>query len=147
MLKLAVRVNLKLRTKTAGKVVRTSALVNSGFETEKPQLLIPIKLAREIELWPPPPEAQIEEFGTAGGPTRNYVVRDALEASVEAEDRSVGPVTCDAVISNLEFEVLINDKLGGELGIVLLDLARGKWRFSDDPSDKARDSTPPQYWM
>ena len=52
--------------------------MNSGFETEKPQLLIPLRLAREIGLWPPPPDSRIEEFETAGGPTRNYVIRDAL---------------------------------------------------------------------
>lgn len=139
--------NLKIKVRNTGKTVKTSALVNSGFETEKPQLLIPIMLAREIGLWPPPLDAQIEEFGTAGGPTRNYVVRDALDVFVEVEEKEVGPVTCDAVISSLEFEVLINDKLGGELGIVLLDLARGMWRFASDPLDKIRSSTPPQYWM
>jgi len=142
---LAVRVRLRVRAR-GGKEVEASALVNSGFETEKPQLLIPLRLAKEVGLWPPPPDAQIEVFETAGGPTRNYVVREALEVLVEAEDRRVGPVVCDAVISNLEFEVLINDKLGGELGIVLLDLARGKWRFADDPWDKVRDSAPPQFW-
>jgi hypothetical protein len=142
---LAVRVRLRIRAKN-GEETRTSALVNSGFETEKPQLLIPLRLAREIGLWPPPPDSRIEEFETAGGPTRNYVIRDALEVSVETEDRDVGPVTCDAVISNLEFEVLINDKLGGELKIVLLDLGRGKWKFSDDPWDRMRDSSPPQFW-
>jgi len=142
---LAVRVRLRIRAKD-GKEVGTSALVNSGFETEKPQLLIPMRLAKEMGLWPPPPDSRIEVFETAGGPVRNYVIRDALEVSVEADDRDVGPVTCDAVISNLEFEVLINDKLGGELGIVLLDLAKGKWRFSDDPSDRVRESSPPQFW-
>lgn len=55
-------------------------------------------------------------------------------------------MTCDAVISNLEFEVLINDKLGGELKIVLLDLGRRKWRFSDDPWDRMRIHHPPQFW-
>ncbi|MGC9020720.1 MAG: hypothetical protein ACP5KE_05875 [Candidatus Methanodesulfokora sp.] len=73
-------------------------------------------------------------------------MRDALKVSVETDDRDLGPVICDAVISNLEFEVLINDKLGGELKIVLLDLARGKWRFSDDPWDRERNSEPPQFW-
>jgi hypothetical protein len=82
---LAVRVRLRIRAKN-GEETRTSALVNSGFETEKPQLLIPLRLAREIGLWPPPPDSRIEEFETAGGPIRNYVIRDALEVSVETED-------------------------------------------------------------
>lgn len=141
---MATRVTLMIRA--GGIEVRTSALVNTGFETERPQLLIPLRLARELSLWPPPPQAQIEEFGTAGGPVRNYVVRDALEVCVDAGDRTKGPVSCDAIISNLEFEVLINDKLGGELGIVLLDLAKGKWKFYDDPWETTRESVPPQYW-
>jgi len=48
------------------------------------------------------------------------------------------------MISNLEYEVLISDKLGGELDIVILDL-RGKWRFSDE--DKIRKTEAPQYWL
>lgn len=47
------------------------------------------------------------------------------------EDRIVGPVKCDVMISNLEYEVLISDVLGSELKIVILDL-KGKWRFSDE---------------
>ena len=40
--------------------------------------------------------------------------------------------------------MLISDKLGGELGIVILDL-RGKWRFLDE--DKIRETEAPQYWF
>ena len=71
------------------------------------------------------------------------MVPRALEVYVETSDRVVGPVKSDVMISNLEYEILISDKLGGELGIVILDL-RGKWRFSDE--DKIRDTEPPQYW-
>ena len=37
-------------------------------------------------------------------------------------DRTVGPVVADAMISGIEYEVRISDKLGAELGIVILDL-------------------------
>lgn len=50
------------------------------------------------------------------------MVRDSLDVSVVAEDRVVGPATCDAVISQIELEVLINDKLGEELKVVILGL-------------------------
>ena len=138
---MAVRV--KLRIRSSGGEVATSALVNSGFEAETPQLLIPRSLAAKLGLWPPPPEAYLVEVGTAGGPVRNYMVPGAAEVYVEAGDRTVGPVRCDIMISSHEYEVLISDKLGGELGIVILDL-RGKWRFSDE--DKIRETEPPQYW-
>lgn len=140
---MAVRVKLKIVSKFDGEVV-TSALVNSGFEAETPQLLVPKSLALKLNLWPPPPEAQLVEVGTAGGPVRNYLVPGALQVYVETGDREVGPINCDVMISLLEYEVLISDKLGGELGIVILDL-RGKWRFSDE--DKVRLTEPPQYWF
>ena len=76
---MAVRVKLRIRSRLSGRAVETSALVNMGFETEAPQLLIPLPLARQLGLYPPPPDAPLVEFGTAGGPVRNYVIRDALE--------------------------------------------------------------------
>ncbi len=58
-------------------------------------------------------------------PLRNYLVPRALEVYAVTNDRVVGSVICDAMISGLEYEVLISDKLGGELGIAILDL-RGR---------------------
>lgn len=140
----AVRIKLRIKCLKTNREITTSALVNSGFEAETPQLLIPRKLALELGLWPPPEEAYLIEVGTAGGPVRNYLVPDALEVVVETEDRRVGHVKCDAMISIIEHEVLISDRLGGELGIVILDL-RGKWRFADE--DKVRETESPQYWL
>ncbi|RLG84456.1 MAG: hypothetical protein DRO39_07475 [Thermoprotei archaeon] len=141
---MAIRVRLRIKSLYTGKEVVTRALVNSGFEAETPQLLVPRPLAATLGLWPPPPEAQLVEVGTAGGPVRNYLVPNAAEVTVETNDRRVGPVKCDIMISNLEQEVLISDKLGGELGIVILDL-RGKWRFFNE--DEVRETEPPQYWF
>jgi hypothetical protein len=76
---MAVRVRLKLRSRILGEIVETVALVNTAFETEPPQLLIPLALARRLSLHPPP-TATIAELGTAGSPVRMFVVRDALEA-------------------------------------------------------------------
>ena len=141
---MAVRVRLRIRSLRSGREVVSLALVNSGFEAETPQLLIPRRLALELGLWPPPEDAYLMEVGTAGGPVRNYLVPRAAEVFIETSDRVVGPIQCDIMISNLEYEVLISDMLGGELGIVILDL-RGKWRFSDE--DVVRGTEPPQYWF
>ncbi len=135
---MAVRVRLRIKCLKTGKEVVTSALVNSGFEAETPQLLIPRRLSLD------PEEAYLIEVGTAGGPVRNYLIHNTAEVFVETNDRVVGPVKCDIMISNLEYEVLISDRLGGELGIVILDL-RGKWRFSDE--DIVRETEKPQYWF
>jgi len=139
-----VRVRLRIKSLRSGKEVTTSALVNSSYEAETTQILLPRRLAAELNLWPPPEDAYLVEVGTAGGPVRNYFVPMAVEVYAETKDRVVGPVKCDAMISHLEYEVLISDKLGGELGIVILDL-RGKWRFLDE--NKVRETESPQYWF
>ena len=76
---------------------------------------------------------------------RNYLVPRALEVYVLAGDRVVGPVRCDAMISLLEYEVLISDALAEELGIVILAPKTGLWRFRDE--DGVRTSEAPQYWF
>lgn len=45
---MAVRVKLRIKGKGRGAVVST--LINSGFEAEEPQLIIPSKLAESLEL-------------------------------------------------------------------------------------------------
>ena len=139
-----MRVRLRIRCLRTGREVVTSALVNSGFEADTPQLLVPRRLALELGLWPPPEDSYLVEVGTAGGPVRNYLVPRAAEVYVVTRDRVVGPSICDIMISSIEYEVLISDKLGGELGIVILDL-RGKWRFSDE--ETVRETEAPQYWL
>ena len=136
---------VRIESLRSGRSVETSALVNSGFEADTPQLLVPRSLAKQLDLWPPPDDAQLVEVGTAGGPTRNYLVPRSLQVSVVTTDRVVGPITADAMISSLEYEVLISDYLGSLLGIVILDL-RGKWRFADDSPETVRESVPPEHW-
>jgi len=48
---------VKLRLRKNSFIKEIIALVNSGYEAETPQLLIPINLAREFGLWPPPTQA------------------------------------------------------------------------------------------
>ncbi|MCF3653316.1 MAG: hypothetical protein L2C94_004035 [Aigarchaeota archaeon] len=143
---MAVRIKLRLKPKALGEAIEVSALINSGFETDSPQLLIPVGLARLLALYPPPVTSSIIEVGTAGGPSRVFLVRDALEVWAVTEDREVGPKLVDVLISPIEEEVLVNDKLTEELGIILLATGSGKWRFVDDPADRVRHSEKPQYW-
>lgn len=143
---MAVRVKLKVKSRIGKSETTVSALVNSGFETSTPQLLIPVRLARELGFYPLPTESSIVEVGTAGGPVKLFLVRRALEVWVLTEDREVGPVEVDVLISTIEEEALINDKLIDRLGIVILAAGAGEWRFKDDPPDKVRSSEEPQYW-
>jgi len=144
---MAVRVRIKVEVINTGKEVETNALVNTGFETEKPQLLIPLKMAEELGLWPPPHGTPMIEMETAGGPVKNYLISNAIQVYLITKDRIIGPVVCDAILSHIEEEVLINDKLGEELKITILRMGEGIWRFYDDPEGITRKSTSPQYWI
>ena len=60
---MAVRVRLRIRK--SEREVTTSALVNTGFEADEPQLVMPLPLAEELQLLSG--RASIEDFSTAGG--------------------------------------------------------------------------------
>ncbi len=111
---------MRVRLRVKEREVITTALVNTGFETERPQVLVPLNLARALSLWPPPDNAYLIELGTAGGPIREYVVPNSVQITVITDDRETRDIVCDAVISHIEEEVIINDKLSEELGIVIL---------------------------
>ncbi len=59
-------VRVRVRIVKGDRTVETVALANSGYEAETPQLLVPIKLAEELGLWPPVPGMEETEFETAG---------------------------------------------------------------------------------
>jgi len=46
---MAVRVKKRIRSGAAE--VQTSALLNTSFEAETPQLLVPMPLAAKLDLW------------------------------------------------------------------------------------------------
>jgi hypothetical protein len=142
----AVRIRLRIRSRTTGRELRAVALVNSGFETVKPQLLVPIKVAELLGLWPQiPRDYTVKDYMTAGGPARMHVLADEVEVSVDVEC-SANPVISDLVISPFEEEILVSDKLAGKLGIVVYDFAEGIWRLQTDPEAVRRRSEERETW-
>jgi len=139
-------VRVRLRIIRNSKIIETSALVNSGYEAETPQLLIPIKLAQLLELWPPKDYFEESEFETAGGPLRVWIVPRACKVKVITPDVESPEVEADIVISPLADEVLLCDKIISELQLALEDVGRGLWRFRWEPKEKLRRSEPPKYW-
>ena len=138
---MAVRV--KLRIKRNSKIVDTVALVNSGFETPTPQLLVPIPIAELLEFWPPKENALVLEYDTAGGPLQVWVYMNAVEVSVIVEDLPEKYVKSDLVVSPIADEVLISDMLASALEIAVEDFGKGLWRFRWEPKDKLRKSEKP----
>jgi len=141
---MVVRVRLKIVRDD--RVIETSALANSGYEAETPQLLIPIRLAELLELWPPKGDIEESEFETAGGPLRVWIASRACRVSIVVHDVESPEVEADIVISPLADEVLLSDKMISELQIALEDVGRGLWRFRWEPKERLRRSEPPKYW-
>ena len=133
-------VRLRIRIIAKDKEAEAIALVNSGYEADTPQLLIPVKLARELSYWPPPEDSIETIFDTAGGPLRVWVIRDAADMKVVCRDVESDIVKVDIVISQLADEPLISDKLAGELKLVVEDFAEGLWRFRWEKPGKLRES-------
>lgn len=144
---MAVRVRLRLKPRRGGESVETVALINSGFEADTPQLILPVKLAEKLNLLRLAlSEGLLETYGTVAGPTRLHLVPQALYVQVVEEDVETEPVLADAVIAEAESEVLVSDYLAGILGIMIDDLRLGFWRLKAR-SDKLRRSYKPQYWI
>jgi hypothetical protein len=139
-----VGVRVRVKIKYGGNLLETVALVNTGFETPNPQILLPVKAAEKLGIWPNlPRDASIEIYDTAGGPTRVYRVRNAV--TVEVIGREGRSVVSDVVISHLEVEVLISDKLTEELMIAIEKPSEGIWRFRDEMVE--RKSERPEIWL
>ena len=128
---MAVRV--KLRVRSGVNEIVSPALVNSGYESDVPELLLPEQVAEALGLYPGVKEAVVERYRVAGGSEiRLLRLKGAGEVEVVAEGRSSSSVTCDMVVSEGEDELIISDKLASRLGIVIIDPAEGIWCFRDE---------------
>lgn len=137
-------VRVKLRITSEHRSLLTSGYVNSGYEVDQPELLVPLPLAEELGLWG---RASEEYARTPIGIGRLYVLCRRAKVQVITGDRETPPVQVCVVVSEFEREVLISDYLAGELGIAVEDFRRGIWRFRDEPLTKLRESEKPQYWV
>lgn len=121
-------VRLRLRIRVSDRIDEEVALLNSGYEAPTPQLLISVKLATKLGLWPPEGAYEVT-LETAGGPLKAWLYPRIAQISVVAEGSPEREVTSDIVVSPLADEPMINDKLADELGIAVEAFGRGLWRF------------------
>jgi len=136
---------VRIKLSKNNKEIETNALANSGYESETPQILVPIKLAEELGLWPSTINLEESVFESAGGPLRVWIASKSIKVKVVADIETTW-VEADLVISPLADEVLLSDKMISELKIALEDPGRGYWRFTWEPKEKIRKSEPPKYW-
>ena len=88
---MAVRVRLKIRTCKGeiGREAISSGLVNSGFESDIPEIILPLGLASNLGLYPKlPVGTSIERYEVAGGGRLDsYSVKDGVEVQVLTNDK------------------------------------------------------------
>lgn len=142
---MAVRIRIRVRASGSGEILTSPALINTGFETDTPQLLLPIKAAEGLKLWPPPRQSHVVTLGTAGGPAKHHLIPKTLEVRLLVSGAKTKPVVCDALISGVEEEILVNDKLGDALRIAIERMGPGEWRIRGDA--RVRRSVKRKLWV
>jgi predicted aspartyl protease len=124
-----VGVRVKVRIKYGGRSVDLIALVNTGYETDVPEILIPVDIAEKLGLWPKLPDnTLVETYKTASGLMKVYRVGGA-NISLLIDDVEVRSTETYVVISEYTDEALISDQLTSRLDIVIEDPAKGLWRL------------------
>lgn len=122
------------------------AVVNSGYEADSPEVIVPRRLAERLGFWPEPPSgSEVETYCSASGEFKAWRVPAGASVFVEGPSSASPTVQADVVISEFETEVLISDALGSELRIGIMDPKAGRWFFTTDPA-KLYESEPRQSW-
>ena len=135
---MAIRVRVRLEA--SGGSVEAVALVNSGYESARPEILVPEGIAARLGVGGAE-GAEVREYVLADGSTSRLTrYRSAVRVYVLAEDRVVGPVTADLVVARAADEPLISDKLADALMISAVAIGEGLWCFRDELGRRVRRS-------
>lgn len=145
---MVVRVKIRLRTLKGekGRTLEGIALLNAGYESKDPEVIIPKKLAEKLGLWPLLPEGtEVETYKLAANKeVQTHYIKNCLESQVVTEDTTSSHVKTAAVIIEEEREILLSDASISAHQIVLEDAKTGIWRFKN--VEKLRESEKPEYW-
>lgn len=141
---MAVRVRVRIRSSESES--ETSALVNTGFETEQPEILLPARLAETLGLYPPEPGSLLEEYSVVGGTTTVIKSSEKIHVQLLIDEKKTSSVEATPLISDREDEALISDYLASLLKIVIEDAKEGLWRLRNETPEEVRSSSKPHYW-
>ncbi len=137
---MGVRVHVEI--KYDGRIIETSALVNSGYESDEPELHIPLALARilgfKLE------NLKGERYKVVGSEVTTYVLGEVW-VRVKAKDKVTEWIKAKAVSVPGEYEVILSDALTEQLGIEIIKPRTGLWRLSGEL--KVRESVKAKYWV
>ena len=122
-------VRVRIRIEFKDRSLMTIALVNTGFEGDVPEVLIPPHIAIKLGVWPKLPDGTIiETYRSASGLMRVYRIKGA-RVSLVSEEKIYEPIETYLVISEYTDIVLINDQLISSMNIIIEDPAKGLWRI------------------
>jgi len=138
--KLGVRVKLRIRSNN--KSIITAALVNSGYESDVPEIHVPLALARRLGLGL---EGVVSErYRVVGSDVSAYIL-GTVKISVITEDKESPEIEVRAVMVPGEYEVLLSDATTEASEIEIIKPKTGQWRFRGE--EKVRNSVQPEYWV
>jgi hypothetical protein len=118
-------VRVRVRIKYGDAALNLVALANTGYETDVPEILVPVSVAEKLGIFPRLLDGTIvETYKTAAGLMKAYRVGGASTALLieGVEAREVGTYV---VVSEYADGPLISDQLASEFGIVVEGPAKG----------------------
>jgi len=135
----AVACRVKVRLRVGGRVFEGVAILNSGFETDGPDVAIPVHAARELGLWPPTTRA-LAALETGGGDVLLPYYESCGTLELVLPDREPKVVRVNVIVNPHIDEIAISDYVASELGVILIDFKKGLWKLADDPPQTLRHS-------
>lgn len=122
-------VRVRIRIEFRDRSLVTIALVNTGFEGDVPEVLVPPHIASELGVWPRLPDGTIvETYRSASGLMKVYRIKGAM-VSLISKEKIYEPIETYLVVSEYTDIVLINDQLISKMNIIIEDPAKGLWRI------------------
>ena len=127
---MGVRLEVRLKAlkgKKEGEEIEVRALLNSGYESEDPEIIVPLEVAKRLGFFPDLPEdTLVEEYYSVSGKFEARKIPKAVEIYVEDKK-----LVAHVVISEFEREVLLSDSVISGFGIIIEDAKLGKWKFRE----------------
>jgi hypothetical protein len=97
---------VKVRLKVKDRVFEGGALLNSGFEADTPDIIVPVHIARDLKLWPPSTGAVVTLETGGGEVTLPYYTSHAT-LELMLPDRRSKIVNVNIIVSPYVDEVIL----------------------------------------
>ncbi|MBB5253734.1 hypothetical protein [Sulfurisphaera ohwakuensis] len=123
---MGVRVRIKLEAVT-GKTAYVIALLNSGAESERPSIALPMEIAEQLELDKLKAETAYSEEATTSVEIKLY--RDAVKCTLIDGNEELTSTILDVAVAEGLTEPLLSDSAIDALNIEILSFSKGLWRI------------------